>query len=270
MSDRPDKAERHLTASISTQDIAGTQIALVDYSQVMDVMDAMIAKHDAGYVVASAVHALMIGRKDYEMREALDGATMVVPDGMPIAWATRLLGSKIKDRVYGPELMARHCERSAEKGHRVFLYGGFSEDTLVKLSDELCKRFPQLIICGHYWVPHRPLSSEEEDQVVQTLNAAKADIIWVGTGAPRQEKWMHQMRPKLEAPVFVGVGAAFDFHSGRIKQAPTWMQNRGLEWLYRLYREPKRLFKRYLVYNTRFVLAFLSQYTRQKLKRSDP
>ena len=214
MSNSPDKAERHLTASIGTQDIAGTKIALVDYSQAMDVMDEMIAKRDPGYVVASAVHALMVGREDDDMREALDGATMVVPDGMPIAWATRLLGSNLKDRVYGPKLMARYCERSAEKGFRVFLYGGFSEDTLVTLSDELCKRFPQLIICGHYWVPHRPLSSEEEDQVVQTLNAAKADIIWVGTGAPRQEKWMHHMRPRLDAPVLVGVGAALDFHHG--------------------------------------------------------
>ncbi len=269
MSDKPDNAVSQLTASLGTQNIAGTPIALVNYAQAMDVMDVMIAKRNVGYVVASAVHALMVARENDEMRAALDEATMVVPDGMPIVWATRLLGSNLKDRVYGPELMARYCKRSADKGHRIFLYGGYSEDTLEVLSTQLRKRFPKLIICGHYWAPHRPLSKNEENHVVQTLNSAEPDIIWVGTGAPRQEKWMHHMRPKLDAPVLVGVGAAFDFHAGRIKQAPTWMQKRGLEWLYRLYREPKRLFKRYLVYNTRFVLAFLHQYLREKFRTSD-
>lgn len=249
--------------------LLGTPIALVDYDRTMDVMDSMIERREPGYVVASAVHALMVAREDGEMRAALDGATLVVPDGMPIVWAARRLGTGLKDRVYGPELMARFCERSAQKGHRVFLYGGHSQDALETLSNELRKRFPQLNICGNYWAPHRPLTQEEEDHVVQELNAAKPDIIWVGTGAPRQERWMQHMRPKLDAPVLVGVGAAFDFHSGRIKQAPSWMQKRGLEWLYRLSREPKRLFWRYLTYNIRFIFAFLRQYARQKLGRSD-
>ncbi len=232
-------------------------------------MDSMIERREPGYVVASAVHALMVAREDGEMRAALDEATLVVPDGMPIVWATRRLGKGLEDRVYGPELMARFCERSAKNGYRVFLYGGYSQDALETLSDELCARYPGLNICGHYWAPHRPMTSEEEDLIVRELNSAKPDVIWVGTGAPRQERWMRHMRPRLDAPVLVGVGAAFDFHSGRIQQAPAWMQRRGLEWLYRLSREPKRLFWRYFTYNIRFIFAFLRQYAGQKLRRSD-
>lgn len=270
MTQQPDIGTTTQSDSANTterQDVLGLPIALVDYEKAIELMDEMIKRRQRGYVVAAAVHALMVARSDPEMRSALDEATLVVPDGMPIVWAANLLGAELTDRVYGPELMARYCKRSAAKGHRVFLYGGHSNDALSALTDKLRARFPGIDICGSYCAPHRPLTGEEEGLIVKTLNESRADVVWVGTGAPRQEKWMHRMRDRLDAPVLIGVGAAFDFHSGRIPQAPPWMQKRGLEWLFRLSREPARLFKRYLVYNTGFMAAFARQYLSYRRRR---
>lgn len=250
------------------QNVVGTPLALVDYEKAMEVMDSMIEQRRPGYVIASAVHAAMVAREDPTLRAAMEHATMVVPDGMPLVWAAKRMGANLKDRVYGPELMARYCQRAAEKGYRVFLYGGHDQGSLLKLSELLRRRYPGLNVCGCYHPPDRELSEREKETTARTLNASRADMVWVGTGCPRQEKWMYGMRARLDAPVLVGVGAAFDFHSGRVQQAPPWMQRRGLEWLYRLSREPRRLTRRYLVYNARFIVAFARQYARHALRRS--
>jgi N-acetylglucosaminyldiphosphoundecaprenol N-acetyl-beta-D-mannosaminyltransferase len=177
-----------------------------------------------------------------------------------------LLGHNLSSRVYGPDLMERACERAARSGQTFFLYGG-RESALATLRDELPRRYPGLRIAGARPGPFRELSPEEADAIAAELNAAQPDVIWVGLGVPLQEKWMAAMRERLEAPVLVGVGAAFDFHAGLKRQAPDSLQRLGLEWAFRLVQEPRRLWRRYLRYNPRFVLGFARQYARHLRRR---
>jgi N-acetylglucosaminyldiphosphoundecaprenol N-acetyl-beta-D-mannosaminyltransferase len=251
-------------ASIPTRDILGTPVALTDYRGAIEAMDGMVATRERGYVCAVAVHALTVGYDDPEMGDALSGATLVLPDGMPVVWAANLLGAKLNDRVYGPELMLRYNDRCAERGHRVWLYGGRDQGSLVQLALNLRKRHPGINIVGGYSPPFRPMTAEEEDALVEQINEARPDVLWIGIGVPKQEKWMARMRERLDVPVMCAVGAAFDFHAGRISQAPSWMQERGLEWIYRIAQEPRRLLPRYLYFNPRFVLAFARQYLSER------
>jgi N-acetylglucosaminyldiphosphoundecaprenol N-acetyl-beta-D-mannosaminyltransferase len=250
-------ARPSLAASIRKRRILGTEIAMTDYEQAMDAMDDLIARREPGIICAVAVHAVTVGYEDPEMREAMARASLVLPDGMPVVWAARLLGEKIEDRVYGPDLMLRYNERCAAQGHRVWLYGGRSEGALVQLADKLRLRHPGIAIVGYS--PSEGLTADEQDRVLERINADRPDVLWVGTGAPRQEKWMARVRDRLEVPVMCGVGAAFDFHAGRVSQAPSWMQQRGLEWVYRIMQEPRRLLPRYLYYNPRFVVGVARQ-----------
>jgi N-acetylglucosaminyldiphosphoundecaprenol N-acetyl-beta-D-mannosaminyltransferase len=252
---------------IPSREILGIPIAMTHYVEAMDVMDGMIARRERGYVCAVAVHAVMVSQHDAEMRRAVTGSTLTVPDGMPLVWASNLLGENLRNRVYGPELMDRYCGRCAERGHRVWLYGGRDQGSLMQLALNLRRRHPGIEIVGGYSPPFRPLTSEEEDAIVEQINEAQPDVVWVGIGVPKQEKWMAHMRARLEAPVLCGVGAAFDFHAGRISQAPPWMQERGLEWIYRIAQEPRRLLPRYLSYNPAFVLAFARQLLRERRPR---
>jgi N-acetylglucosaminyldiphosphoundecaprenol N-acetyl-beta-D-mannosaminyltransferase len=247
-------------AAVRTRPILGVPVALTDYAEAIDVMDRLVETREPGYVCAAPVHALVVARDDPEMLEALRGSTLVVPDGMPLVWAANLLGESLRDRVYGPELMLRYSDRCAERGHRVWLYGGRDQGSLVQLALAMRRRHPRIHIVGGYSPPFRPASAEEEDELVRQVNDARPDVLWVGIGVPKQEKWMARMRERLEVPVMCGVGAAFDFHAGRISQAPAWMQERGLEWLYRIAQEPRRLLPRYLNSNPRFVAAFVRQY----------
>ncbi|WP_354699242.1 N-acetylglucosaminyldiphosphoundecaprenol N-acetyl-beta-D-mannosaminyltransferase [Paraconexibacter sp. AEG42_29] len=239
-------------------------MALTDYDRTMDWIDATIATEGRGYVCVAAVHTVMVCQEDEELREAVMNSDLIVPDGQPIVWAMNALGNKLSSRVYGPELMARYCERSADTGARIFLYGGANQGALVQLALNLRRRYPGVRIVGGYSPPYRSLSDEEEDAVVNEINASGADVVWVGIGVPKQEKWMAAMRDRLTAPVLVGVGAAFDFHAGRVAQAPDWMQRAGMEWAFRLSREPRRLWKRYAMYNPKFVFGFLRQYARAR------
>jgi N-acetylglucosaminyldiphosphoundecaprenol N-acetyl-beta-D-mannosaminyltransferase len=252
------------TEAIAKRDLLGVPVALTDYQRAMNAMDEMIERRAPGYVCAMPVHGLMVARHDPEMRAALLGATLNVPDGKPLVWALSLLGDRLPDRVYGPDLMALYCERSAERGYRVCLYGGHDEGALALLTDALRARFPKLNIVGSYSPAQLPSTPSEERETAERINRDSPDLVWVGLGVPRQEKWMARMRSQLEAPVLVGVGAAFDFLSGRKKQAPRWMQQRGLEWAFRLSQEPVRLFPRYARYNPAFVVAFLRQYAAER------
>ena len=260
-------AELPAPGDVPRRDILGIPIAMTDYAQAMDVMDGMIVRHQRGYVCAVAVHAVMVSQHDDEMREAVTGSTLTVPDGMPLVWAANALGEKLDNRVYGPELMDRYCARCAERGHRVWLYGGRDQGSLMQLALNLRRRHPGIEIVGGYSPPFRPLTDEEEDAIVEQINGSGADVVWVGVGVPKQEKWMAHMRSRLDAPVLCGVGAAFDFHAGRISQAPPWMQERGLEWIYRIAQEPRRLLPRYLSYNPAFVFAFARQWLRERFGR---
>jgi N-acetylglucosaminyldiphosphoundecaprenol N-acetyl-beta-D-mannosaminyltransferase len=251
-------------ADVRTRDLLGIPIAMTDYEQAMDVMDGMVGRRERGYVCAVAVHAVMVAYGDRQMRDALRGSTLTVPDGMPLVWAANTLGENLPQRVYGPELMRRYSQRCATQGHRVWLYGGRDQGHLVQLALRLRQRHEGIRIVGGYAPPFRPLTEDEEDAVAEQINAAKPDVLWVGIGVPKQEKWMARMRDKLDVPVMCAVGAAFDFHAGRISQAPAWMQDRGLEWTYRIAQEPRRLLPRYLYYNPRFMLAFARQLLRER------
>jgi N-acetylglucosaminyldiphosphoundecaprenol N-acetyl-beta-D-mannosaminyltransferase len=252
---------------IRTREVIGIPLAMTTYDGAMDVMDGMVARREPGYVCAVAVHAVTVAQRDPVMRDALLGSTLTVPDGMPLVWAANLLGENLPHRVYGPELMRRYTRRCATKGHRIWLYGGRDQGSLAQLALNLRQDFPGLRIVGGYSPPFRDLEPHEEDEVVARINADKPDVLWVGTGVPRQEKWMARMRERLEVPVMSAVGAAFDFHAGRISQAPPWMQDRGLEWTYRIAQEPRRLLPRYLYYNPAFLRRFSRQLMQEKFRR---
>jgi N-acetylglucosaminyldiphosphoundecaprenol N-acetyl-beta-D-mannosaminyltransferase len=235
-----------------------------DYDEVVAWMQAMVDAGARGYVTAAAVNLVMSAREDKRTLEAVLGATLAVPDGQPLVWALRALGNRGATRVYGPDLMARFCEHAARTGTPMYLYGGRTEDALATLRERLGERFPGLNVVGGYSPPFRELSEQEEAHVIGDIDGSGAAVVWVGTGQPKQELWMSRMRDRLRAPLLVGVGAAFDFHAGLVSQAPAWMQRAGLEWLYRLSREPRRLWRRYARYNPRFVAAFAVQYARHR------
>jgi N-acetylglucosaminyldiphosphoundecaprenol N-acetyl-beta-D-mannosaminyltransferase len=247
--------------------VVGTELGLTDYAGTMDWMDEVIRRGERACVTAAAVHLVMVAREDPETRRAVDVA-LAVPDGVPLVWALRALGHPQATRVYGPDLMAAYCERSARTGTTMFLYGGRSDEALGELTGKLLARYPGLRIVGGWSPPFRPLTDAERDDVAARINATGADVVWVGTGQPKQEKWMAEMRERLDAPILAGVGAAFDFHAGIVPQAPAWMQRRGLEWTYRLAREPRRLWRRYARYNPRFVAAFARQYAGHRARRA--
>ncbi|MGA9875358.1 MAG: WecB/TagA/CpsF family glycosyltransferase [Solirubrobacteraceae bacterium] len=239
-------------------------LAVSGYDAVIEWMDAMIDAHARGWVTAAAVNLVMSARDDPATMRAVLDATLAVPDGQPLVWALKLLGHSSATRVYGPDLMALYCAHAAHTGTPMYLYGGRSEQALALLTERLRARFPGLRIVGGWSPPFRALTAQERARVVDEIDSSGAQVVWVGTGQPKQELWMSEMRPLLAAPLLVGVGAAFDFHAGIVSQAPSWMQRNGLEWVYRLTREPKRLWRRYASQNPRFVVGFARQYLRER------
>ena len=256
-----------LARRIPTRSVLDVELAHTDYDETMDVMDGLVARGERGYICAVAVHAVMVARQDPELAAALAQSTLTVPDGMPLVWAMNLLGHDLNERVYGPELMKRYNARCVEKGHRVWLYGGRDQGSLAQLALNMRREYPGIEIVGGYSPPFRDLTEAEEQELVRTINRDRPDVLWVGVGVPKQEKWMLRMRDRLDVPVMAAVGAAFDFHAGRISQAPVWMQQRGLEWSYRVAQEPRRLLPRYLYYNPAFLAALAGQLARERLKR---
>lgn len=198
-------------------------------------------------------HTVVEASRSQTLRQALnDPSSINTPDGMPLVWIGRLKGRKV-ERVYGPETMLAVLDRGRGLGYRHYFYGGTPE-TAQRLVERLQAQFPGLCVAGFEAPPFRPLSPDEDLRVVERINDARADCVWVGLGAPKQDLWVREHRPRLSAPALLAVGAAFDFHSGVKRQAPYWMQRSGLEWLFRLASEPRRLWRRYTLVN----LAFLS------------
>jgi N-acetylglucosaminyldiphosphoundecaprenol N-acetyl-beta-D-mannosaminyltransferase len=250
-----------------TAEILGIPLAISDYDEVIAWIDETIAADGRGYATAAAVNLVMSAHEDPAVHAAVLGATLAVPDGQPLVWALHALGHARATRVYGPDLMALYCAHAAAAGAAgasIYLYGGRDQSALKLLEQSLRERFPGLRIAGGHSPPFRPLTPAEEDTVIAEIDGSGAAVVWVGIGQPKQELWMHRMRPRLSAPLLVGVGAAFDFHAGLVPQAPPWMQRNGLEWTYRLYREPRRLWRRYARYNPRFVAGFARQYLRER------
>lgn len=203
-------------------------------------------------IAVTGMHGVMEARHDEKFKAALESSDAIVPDGMPLIWLGRYRGLKLKRRVYGPELMLAFCEQGANRNYRHYFYGaapGVAE-TLVSV---LKRKFPGLQVAGTMSPPFRPLTEEEDERIVATINSMNPDVLWIGLGTPKQEIWMNAHRPRLRVPVIVTVGAAFDINAGLKEQAPEWMREHGFEWLFRLLQEPKRLWKRYIVYGFEFL-----------------
>jgi N-acetylglucosaminyldiphosphoundecaprenol N-acetyl-beta-D-mannosaminyltransferase len=237
-----------------TVNLLGVDVAACTYEEVLMRITQAVASRAKLYACLANTHTIMEARYDAGLREAFAHASLVLMDGMPLVWLSRRLGEKTGERIRGPSLFVKMCALARDKNFSVFLYGT-TQATLARLKKNLEERFPGLRVVGTYAPPFRPLCPDEERQMSAMINATGADIVFVGTGAVKQEKFMRAMQQRIEAPVMAGVGAAFDFSAGLIKEAPQWMQDRGLEWLFRLFQEPRRLLTRYVKYNTLFIFA---------------
>jgi N-acetylglucosaminyldiphosphoundecaprenol N-acetyl-beta-D-mannosaminyltransferase len=246
-----------------TMTILSTRIDTTSYADACDRIQAWARTKTSAYVIAANVHVVMSAYWNPQFQKVIDGAALVTPDGMPLVWGLRWLGAKQQTRVYGPDLMLAWCDRAAQLGIPLYLYGG-TASMLEKLHNNLAAKFPGLQIAGTYSPPFRALTAAEEQADRDRIHASGASVVFVGLGCPKQEEWMARQQGKLSV-VAIGVGAAFSFHSGEVSQAPRWMMARGLEWLYRLTREPGRLWKRYLVTNPAFVLLFGWQLIRARI-----
>jgi N-acetylglucosaminyldiphosphoundecaprenol N-acetyl-beta-D-mannosaminyltransferase len=238
--------------------ILGVGVSAVTKDLALRTIDGWIDRQDPHYVCVTGVHGVIESQRDEELRHIHNAAGLVTPDGMPLVWLSHLKGFRHVERGYGPDLMLALCEHSIERGYRHYFYGG-AEGVPQQLATNLQQRFPGLQVAGAYSPPFRPLTEAEDAQVVDMINEADPDIVWVGLSTPKQERWMAAHVGRLNAPALLGVGAAFDFHTGRKPQAPHWMQRSGLEWLFRLMTEPRRLWKRYLINNPLFVTLVLLQ-----------
>jgi N-acetylglucosaminyldiphosphoundecaprenol N-acetyl-beta-D-mannosaminyltransferase len=227
------------------------------YDRAATLITAWAREGASKYVCIATVNNVMESYGSAEFRSVMNGADLVTPDGMPLVWGLRLLGHKTATRVYGPDLTEILLERAASESLPVGFYGG-STHVLQRLLDAVTERFPKLAVTYQLSPPFRPLTPEEDDQVVDTINRSGARILFIGLSTPKQERWMAAHKGRIQA-VMVGVGAAFDFLSGTKLQAPRWMMRIGMEWFFRLVTEPRRLWKRYLKHNPRFVVLFALQ-----------
>ncbi len=239
------------------QFVVSVGISKTSYSEVVALCRQWAGGNRTHYICVTNAYSIMSAKDDPEIARVFNEADIATPDGMPVVWALRTLGSPRQQRVYGPTLMLELCR----SGLRPFLYGG-REDTLPTLVKRLEQQFPGLRISGAYAPPFRPLTAAEEEDVRARIQSSDAEIVLVGIGAPKQEQWMHEHRNCFPGLTLIGVGAAFDFFSGCTRQAPRWMQNSGLEWLFRLIMEPLRLWRRYLLVSPRFLPLWAMQLLR--------
>jgi N-acetylglucosaminyldiphosphoundecaprenol N-acetyl-beta-D-mannosaminyltransferase len=237
--------------------VLGNQIDAISWEAIIGRIRTWAERRESRYVCLCNVHSVVTGYRDANFRRVIDAADTAAPDGMPVAWVMRRRGVLGQERIDGPGLMWRYAEQAALDGTPVFLYGS-APATLHKLVGRLHDAFPGLKIAGYHSPPFRPLNAEEENEVVEMIANSGAAVVFVGLGCPRQEVWMANMSPRIPA-VLIGLGAAFDYHAGVIKRAPRWMQQHGLEWLFRLAAEPRRLWRRYCVTNALFIYHVLRE-----------
>lgn len=241
----------------SVTDVLGLRVSATTMPRAVATIEGWIDRREPHYVCICTVHTVMEAQRDPAYRDIVNAAGLRTPDGMPLVWLSRRAGHDVS-RVYGPDLMLELAARSAATGHRHYFYGG-APGVAVDLAARLSARFPGLQVAGVASPPHLGVGELECQETIDHINASSADIIWVGLGNPKQEWWVANHRQLLNAPVLIAVGAAFDFHTGRIRQAPPWMQQHGLEWAFRLSQDPRRLWKRYLLGNSRFVALLLRE-----------
>lgn len=237
--------------------VLGAFIHALNWEQALGALSQWAMAKESRYVCITNVHSVVTAAQDDSFARVVEAADLTTPDGAPVAWMLRKLGFAGQQRINGPDLMWKYCEQASQRGESIFLYGGTNE-TLAILQPKLVAAFPGLKIAGAISPPFRALTAEEDAADVAQMNASGAGTVWVSLGCPKQEKWMAAHRGRINA-VMIGVGAAFDYHAGTIVRAPLWMQRNGLEWLHRLASEPGRLWKRYLVTNTLFVLGAIKQ-----------
>ena len=242
--------------SIARVDVLGVRVSAVDLHQAVAEVARWIEEGERHYVCVTGVHGVMESQRDPALARIHNASGLTTPDGMPMVWAGRRAGARHMARVYGPDLMLALCELAAKRGWSSFLYGA-REGVPELLAERLGARFPGLKVAGTYSPPFRALTPEEDADLVRRIEQVRPDLLWVGLSTPKQERWMADHIDKLQVPALLGVGAAFDMHAGLLPQAPPWMQRRGLEWVYRLAKEPRRLWRRYLANNPRFVTAIL-------------
>jgi N-acetylglucosaminyldiphosphoundecaprenol N-acetyl-beta-D-mannosaminyltransferase len=236
-------------------DVLGVGISCLDLPRAVEAIGRWIGSGDRQYVCVTGMHGVMESQRDPGLLDIHNRSGMTTPDGMPMVWAGRWAGAAI-ERVYGPDLMEATFARAAEEGWSSYFLGG-APGVADALLAHLAERYPGLKVAGAACPPFRPLSAAEDRALVDEVNAARPDIVWVALGTPKQERWMAEHRPLLDAPVLVGVGAAFDLLAGTLPQAPRWMQRSGFEWAYRLAVEPRRLWRRYLLNIPRFAGGLL-------------
>ena len=248
---------------IGQANVLGVRIHAIDIGRAADQIEGVLASGKRGYVCVTGVHGVMEAQDDPEFKDILNRSLLTVPDGMPTVWVGRLQGFGSMKRVFGPDLMVEVCARSVQKGYTHFLYGG-APGVAKQLKHVLLSRFPGLNIVGTYTPPFRPLTEAEFGQLKDMISILNPDFLWVGLSTPKQERFMAANVDRLTTKVMIGVGAAFDIHTGRLRDAPNWVKNSGLQWVHRLVQEPTRLWKRYLVNNPRFIWRIALQLTRTK------
>jgi N-acetylglucosaminyldiphosphoundecaprenol N-acetyl-beta-D-mannosaminyltransferase len=248
-------------------DVLGVNVSAVNMDTAVSLAEKWIDAGRPGYVCVTGVHGVMEAQSNPEFRRILNGATMNLPDGMPMTWVGRLRGFRQMDRVFGPDFMTAVCGVSAERGFRNFFYGG-QPGVVGLLSEKLQTRFPGLQVVGTHTPPFRSLTAQEECELVAQVQQAKPHILWVGLSTPKQERFMAQIAKRLQVPLLVGVGAAFDYHTGRLRDCSPWVKRAGLQWLHRLAQEPRRLWKRYLLNNPAFLCQIGWQLAGMRTKRT--
>ncbi|WP_309385090.1 WecB/TagA/CpsF family glycosyltransferase [Cerasicoccus frondis] len=244
---------------LTRYDVLGVQVSACDLTTACRLIRQRAESGGKGYVCFCGVHGVMESQRDATLQDIYNGAFINSPDGMPLVWLGKHRSEKSVGRVYGPDVLMALCEQTANTGLRHYFYGG-GEGVAEALAARLKAQFPDLEVAGTYTPPFRDLTPEEEQQLISEVDAAQPHFFWVGLGTPKQDKFMHVWLSRLNVNLMLGVGAAFDFHSGRKPQAPRWMQRSGLEWLFRLITEPRRLARRYLVYNPIFVWKITQDY----------
>jgi N-acetylglucosaminyldiphosphoundecaprenol N-acetyl-beta-D-mannosaminyltransferase len=245
------------------QSVLGANIDALSWEDALGRITAWASARESRYVCICNVHSVVTATRDADFKSVINNADMSTPDGAPIAWALRRFGCAAQERVNGPDLMWKYLAEAERLGQTVFFYGS-TQHTLIRLRERIAGSFPRLRVNGMHSPPFRPLSAQEDEAEVNMINRTGANVVFVGLGCPKQEKWMARHRGRINA-VMIGVGAAFDYHSGMVKRAPLWWQRNGLEWLYRLGSDPQRLLKRYMVTNALFIIGFSRQLIEKKL-----
>jgi len=249
-----------------TLDILGVHVTVTNLQLACETIEDWIVNKTKTYICLAPVATIVDCQDDSKYRDIVNQAGMITPDGMPLVWTGKLKGIEKIGRTYGPDLMLRLCDRGQRKKLKHFFYGG-TEDGNARLIENLKAQFPEINIAGSIAPPFQEIDQIEKEDILEKINQAVPDILWIGLGSPKQDYWMHNHREKLNMPVMIGVGAAFDFIAGTKKQAPRWMRKVGLEWFFRLCSEPKRLWKRYIIGNSRFIFLILRSWFRSKLKK---